>query len=538
MESSEKSDAIKDSSPVKPAAARVSFFASVKLTIMCMAAIATTILLGAWCPQESQMGREKVFETFPPDMANALIKLGIADIFHTPFFLFLIAMLTVNMVACSFQRVFPKIRTMKLQMPFLSGGKIDRMPFVQKLRIAEPVQAGAALSAFAGALERKRFVIRREDRKITAEYGKFSRLAATVTHIGLLTLMLGVTITSWTGFSGFIPVRLGDSMAFGSSEHSRLWVGKLPDWSVKVLETRRENYESGDPKQWYSKLSVVDADGKVQKTGEISVNNPLSYDGVDIYQSTWGLDTVVLNFSGAKKELPLQPMGKRYAAFLPLDGDSVLIFSVLDQSSPLRLFAKRGSWQAPRLISEIKPGEGVELGGVKLGFEGVVPITGLQYKSDPGLPIVYVAFGLIMIGVMMATVPHQQLWLSLEDENDQASPGGASLLYVGGRSVKAKAGFERLIARISKQTAESLSGVEVLSPVEEVPEESESGESTTSNPLESLDADTDQVVSESDNGRAEVRVVPIGSVRSDAEASITSEHAGTGTQLTSPEKRG
>ncbi|MFX6357491.1 hypothetical protein ABTF91_20115, partial [Acinetobacter baumannii] len=71
-----------------------------------------------------------------------------------------------------------------------------------------------------------------------------------------------MTITSWTGFSGFKPVRLDNSLEFADSEHSKLWIGKLPQWKVRVDATKREDYPTGEAKQWFSTLSVIDPSGK------------------------------------------------------------------------------------------------------------------------------------------------------------------------------------------------------------------------------------------------------------------------------------
>lgn len=446
----------------KPTAAKINFFASVKLTVLSLALIATTVLIGAWCPQEAQGGKEKVIETFGQPMADNLIRWGISDIFHSPWFLFLIALLTVNMVACSFQRVFPKIRTLKAKMPPLKGQAIGKLPYTRSVEVKSDAQA--TIAQLQTMLKKRGFAVEVHDGQLTAEYGKYGRLAATITHIGLLTLLTGVTVTSWTGFSGFQPVRPGESMNFIRSEHSKLWIGKLPTWDVRVDATTRENYPSGDAKQWYSDLVVVDENGKVQAKQQISVNNPLSYGGVDVYQSSWGLDEVHVAFNGNEKHLPLQPMGKRYASFLPLEVDqngapqSILIFSVLDQNSPMRIFAKRVDWQGPRLIKEIKVGESANLGMVRITFLKVLPVTGLQYKCDPGIPIVYTAFGFIMLGVLLAIVPHRHVWASVERRMDtgatcpdsggkQADLKELSTLYVGGKSYKAKVGFERMMDR-------------------------------------------------------------------------------------------
>lgn len=478
--------------PVKSKKSNVSFVASVKLTIISLSLIAATVLVGAWCPQEGQVGREKVFEAFGEKAAPVLIQLGISDIFHTPWFLFLIALLTLNMVACSFQRVFPKIRLLRHPLPALAGDAILRLPYNRAVTLAPTEENEEEIAVrLASVLKKKGFKVTRsaqKDARLTAEYGKVGRLAATVTHIGLLTLVGGVTITSWTGFNGFQPVKLGESMSFADSQHSKLWVGSLPDWTVRVNKTWKESYPGGEPKQWYSDLSVIGRDGEEKKRGVISVNNPLTYDSVDIYQASWGLDSLELKFNGQARELPLQTMGGRHAAFLPLDSDSVLIFSATDQTpdSPLRLFAKRTEWEAPKKITEIKPGQSIDMGGVQVQFSRLLPRTGLQYKRDPGLGIIYVAFAFIMTGVMLAAIPFRQVWASVEFSKD-TDTGSAELsdeenadketdlkmqstkvLYIGGRSVKARVGFERLMDSLVEEhfaaKSEASSSLEEIKP--------------------------------------------------------------------------
>ncbi|MBX9688855.1 MAG: cytochrome c biogenesis protein ResB [Candidatus Obscuribacterales bacterium] len=426
---------------------RLSAFASVKLTIALMSLIGVSILIGAWCPQESQSGFQKVVETFGESSAVSLRQWGITDIFHTPFFLLLIAFLTLNMIACSVQRVFPKARQMKQKMKPLASPEISKFPNSIKADLNCP--AADAMSFLALKLQKQGYKVEVKDGKLTAEWAKIALLAATVTHIGLLSLLAGVTITSWTGFNGFRPVMLDETMSFGDSEHSKLWIGKLPTWKLRVDETRRENYESGEAKQWYSKLSVIDEHGKVLKQQEISVNNPLSYDGVDVYQSSWGLGAIKMSFNGKNTELNLRQMGNANAAFMPLDEKTVLIFSLRGQDQPLRVFAKIPEWQAPKMLAEIPKGFEAKFGQVRIGYIKPLPVTGLQYKSDPGLPITYFAFGVIMLGVMMAAFPHRQVWACAVE-----SEAGKSSLFACGLSRKGKTLFNRSLQKLSLQLKE------------------------------------------------------------------------------------
>jgi cytochrome c biogenesis protein len=423
---------------------RLSAFASVKLTVLLLVLTATTILIGAWCPQEAQQGRDKVLETFGTDFGSQLIKYGIADIYHSPFFLGLIGLLTVNMVACSVQRVFPKVRSLTQPMPSMKEEAIGKMSVCASKQYKAP--ADLVLQRVQTRLRSQGYVVSAADTRLTAHWGKWGRLAPTITHIGLLTLLLGVTITSWTGFNGFQAVPLHGVMSFDQSDHSKLWLGSLPHWKLRVDATRRENYDNGDAKQWYSTLSVVDNAGKVLKQQEISVNNPLSYGGVDIYQSSWGLGSIALSFNGKRMEFPLRQMGPKInAAFVPLDKNTIMMFSVHGPDEPVRVFAKIPEWPQPRILTVLAKGQPTALGSVQVKYEELIPVTGLQYKCDPGLVVTYIAFGFIMLGVLLAAVPHRQLWAEVIP-----LAGGGCRLAIGGVSRKAKSAFEKNLAKLTQ----------------------------------------------------------------------------------------
>ena len=407
-----------------------------------MGLMAATVLIGAWCPQEPAVGQAKVFETFDHSTAEFLVRSGISDIFHSPWFMFLIAMLTLNMVVVSCQRVFPKVLLLKNSMPFFGPREIRRLPYNHSLVAVSPAARTALLAELAAGLAKMGYKVQLDGQRLRAEYGKYGRLAPTVTHIGLLSLLVGVTITSWTGFNGFEPVLLDENLTFDGAKRAKLWVGHIPNWHVRVDATRRENYPTGEAKQWYSTLTVLSPQGKELAKKEISVNEPLTYESVDIYQSSWGLDKLKVSFNNHPQLLQLRPMGSKYAAFLPLDQETILILSLTSEANKLRVFAKRPEWQAPKLISELPVGQSIDLGGVRMTFDKVLPITGLQYKCDPGLPLTYVAFGIIMLGVSLAAIPHRHVWAAIEEAE------GASALLFGGTSRKAKVGFERSLLKL------------------------------------------------------------------------------------------
>jgi len=63
----------------------------------------------------------------------------------------------------------------------------------------------------------------------------------------------------------------------------------------------------------------------------------------------------------------------------------------------------------------------------------MVGSTGLQLKSDPGVPLVYVGFALCLVTSIMSLWPYRQVWAIQEDE---------ALLLIGGKTNRDQVGFE------------------------------------------------------------------------------------------------
>jgi cytochrome c biogenesis protein len=94
-----------------------------------------------------------------------------------------------------------------------------------------------------------------------------------------------------------------------------------------------------------------------------------------------------------------------------------------------------------QLISSVRAGNSVEVNGVTLKIRELIGGTGLQIKADPGIPLVYLGFGLLMLGVIMSYFSHSQVWAVAKDGK----------LYLGGRTNRAQVVFEREIIEIIEQ---------------------------------------------------------------------------------------
>jgi cytochrome c biogenesis protein len=77
----------------------------------------------------------------------------------------------------------------------------------------------------------------------------------------------------------------------------------------------------------------------------------------------------------------------------------------------------------------------IPINGVNLKIVELVGSTGLQIKADPGVPIVYLGFALLMMGVVMSYFSHSQIWALQSGDR----------FYIGGKTNRAQVSFEREI---------------------------------------------------------------------------------------------
>jgi cytochrome c biogenesis protein len=94
------------------------------------------------------------------------------------------------------------------------------------------------------------------------------------------------------------------------------------------------------------------------------------------------------------------------------------------------LYDSSGAFAGVRRAGSGKP---ITIDGVTLVVDDIVGSTGLELKSDPGVPLVYAGFAGIMITTLISYVSHSQVW-GLQD-------GGA--VVVAGRSNRSKFAFQK-----------------------------------------------------------------------------------------------
>jgi cytochrome c biogenesis protein len=100
----------------------------------------------------------------------------------------------------------------------------------------------------------------------------------------------------------------------------------LPTWQIRANRFWIDYAADGRVKQFYSDLSILDQ-GQEVKRQTISVNHPLSYRGVTLYQADWSIDSIRIRVNNSPSfQIPVVPVrteagNKLWGAFVPTQPD-------------------------------------------------------------------------------------------------------------------------------------------------------------------------------------------------------------------------
>jgi len=435
------SDPIPSDSPSKPFLIRylrqqlVPLLADLRLAIVLLLAIACFSIVGTVIEQ----GQSLVFyqQNYPEDPAlfgflswKVLLILGLDHVYRTWWFLSLLILFGASLTACTFTRQFPALKAARRWSFYTQPRQF------QKLALSTELKDGDAES-LPSLLSQSGYRVFQEEDAIYARKGIAGRIGPIVVHASMLIILAGAILGAMTGFFAQEMVPSGQTFQVQNIFDAGPWSeSQIPkDWGVHVNRFWIDYTPEGKIDQFYSDLSVVNEAGEELDHKVIHVNQPLRYKGVTFYQADWAIAAVQVHVNNSPiLQLPM--------AQLPVDGERIWgtwIPTRPDMSDGVAVVAKdlQGTVVVydtqGNLVGTLREGMTLAVNDVNLTLDNMVGSTGLQIKSDPGIPLVYLGFGLLMVGVMMSYFSHSQIWVLQKGDR----------LYIGGRTNRAQVTFER-----------------------------------------------------------------------------------------------
>ncbi|KAJ6805501.1 uncharacterized protein M6B38_180800 [Iris pallida] len=432
----------------------LSVLSNLPLAIGEMFTIAALMALGTFIDQGE--APDYYFQKFPEENPTFgfftwrwVLGLGFDHMFSSPVFLGMLALLAASLMACTYTTQIPLVKVARRWSFKQSAESIRKQDFTDSLQRASIHDLGVILMG-AG------YEVFVKGPSLYAFKGMAGRFAPIGVHLAMLLIMGGATLSAAGSFKGSVTVPQGLNFVVGDVMNPTGFLSNpLQSFSTEVHVNRfyMEYYDSGEVSQFRTDLSLFDLNGKEVMRKTISVNDPLRYGGLTIYQTDWGFSALQVSKDGEGPfnlaVAPLQMNGdkKLYGTFLPVgdtnaNSPNVKGISMLARDlQSIFLYDLDGNFAGVRRPSSKLP---IDINGMKIVVEDAIGSSGLDLKTDPGVPVVYAGFGALMLTTCISYLSHSQIW-AFQD---------GTTVVVGGKTNRAKLEFPGEMNRLLDQVPE------------------------------------------------------------------------------------
>ncbi len=420
------------------------FFTSVRLALVLILAIAAAVFAGTLIDQvppgvlgnsaayAQWLERERGRYGFWAGLFDAL---RLFNVFHSLWFRILIGLLVANVIVCSLNRwqgIWATAFGTRVRMgdAFFQHARFHAS-FPAAMSTDEAARrAGRALR---GARYRVQTQADETSVAILADRNRFSRFGTYFSHLSLVLILAGALVGNVWGFS---------DPEFTVSEGATRELRPGSGIAIRLDHFTDEYYLAGPPKDYRSEISIIDHGVEV-KRGVIRVNSPMTYNGYRIHQAFFGQTAVMEVKDGTGKVIFSQGVAQ---AWQTRDGSRpVGSFNLPDQDLAVYVIGPRSGENDPLVpagemrLEAYRLGSGTlaardnllqgtpkDLAGLTFTFARESRFTGLKIVKDPGVNIIWVAGGLMIVGLaMIFYFPHRRLWALC-----RARPDGTADVHV------------------------------------------------------------------------------------------------------------
>lgn len=399
----------------------VAWISDLRLAIGLLLLIALASSIGTLIPQQELTDHyHRLYDSQPwLGLLNAdwLLRLELDHVYSSGWFLGLLAWLGLALVLCSWRRQLPALRAALRWIDYRSPRQLSKLSLAETISSPDPSND---LRRLEQLLKAKGWQLQPAEDRLAARRGIGGRVGPLLVHAGLVVLMVG---SAWGALAG---VRLERFLAPGR-ELELLDSRGDSQLTLAVDSFLIERDPVGRPEQFRSQLLLKNSAGEQVDTAEVSVNHPLRFRGMTVYQADWALAAITVQIGRSPLlELPLRSLpelGEQvWGLALPTrpDGSEPVLLTLSNEQGPIEVFGADAV-----SIGQIVPGGApLEIGGLPLRVDSVLPASGLLLKRDPGVPLVYTGFAIALLGGGLSLIATRQLWAIADSARGQLHLAG------------------------------------------------------------------------------------------------------------------
>ncbi|HMT32244.1 MAG TPA: cytochrome c biogenesis protein ResB [Dermatophilaceae bacterium] len=494
---------------------------SMRTALFLLLLLSVAAVPGSIFPQRSiDAGRVADYLAANPTIGPWLNRFGFFEVYQSPWFSAVYLLLVISLIGCIIPRTKLHWHALRSRPP-RAPRHLERLGTSATARYAGPPDA--ALAAAREALRRKRFrVFSHDDSSVSGEAGFLRETGNLLFHVAMCVVIVGVAVGHLFGWRGDVIVTEGETFASVFSQYDTFNTGvmvdpnALPPFTIRLdkLDVRFEREaggaQFGAPRGFTAYTTTVERPGQSAQQHTISVNEPLTLGGADVYLLGNGYSPVVTVRDAAGKVIyqqatPFLAQDNLYksvgAIKVPSAGPKQLGFSGFflptaeptyvngpesvfpDLDSPeLALSVWEGNLfpggrpqsvytlntaeltPVPRadgkpLAIRLKPGQSYELPGGRgsISFDSVARFAGFSVRTDPGKGLTLAAALATIAGLVASLLVRRRRVFVRVEPDPQAGSGATSttLVTIGALAKSADPGLSAFVSDLAAQLATS-----------------------------------------------------------------------------------
>jgi cytochrome c biogenesis protein len=356
---------------------------------------------------------------------DRILQFGLDHVYKTWWFLTLIFLFGCSLTLCSFLQQLPSLKIARRCQFFRTTSPFYRLKISTILN-------NFSFNKILSRVKEQQYSVFQQKNMAYCYKGLVGRIAPIIVHFSMILILFGTIVGSLFGFKAqeIVPktenFHIQNILTNGPSSIIPKTSARINDFWITYTKTKTIS-------QFYSDISILDPQGNETTRKTIYVNYPLVYNGVYYYQTDWNL--IGLRFQNSIDQTIEYPLinifGNQDKVWLTwisnnqLSKDGVIV--IIDNlEGYCSIYNNTGQF-----LGNLELNETVNFKEPITLLE-IISSTGLQIKTDPGIPLIYLGFFFLMISTLISYITYSQIWMIQKDQQ----------IFIGGNTNRAVFEFE------------------------------------------------------------------------------------------------
>lgn len=354
-----------------------------------------------------------------------ILRFGLDHVYKTWWFYALIFLFGLSLISCTFLQQFPSLKIARRCQFFRTTGQFYRLKI-------STIITNFSLNKILLKIKKEKYSIFQQKNITYCYKGLIGRIAPIIVHFSMILVLLGTIIGSLFGFKAQEIVPKTEYFNIQNIVNNGQFTF-IPKTSARINDFWITYTKNRTVSQFYSDISILNSQGMEITRKTISVNYPLVYNGIYYYQTDWNL--IGLRFQNLTNEIIEYPLlnvlnnqNKVWLTWISNNNSlNEGIVAIIDNlEGYCSIYNEKGNF-----LGNIELNESITF-DQPITLSEIISSTGLQIKTDPGIPIIYIGFFFLMISTLISYITYSQIWIVQKNQK----------LFIGGTTNRALFDFE------------------------------------------------------------------------------------------------